>query len=300
MGLVFNIQRYSTQDGPGIRTVVFLKGCPLRCWWCSNPESQQPYPEVGHSDSLCNQCQLCVSSCKINAITMDKNRGIRIDRKLCINCGACVEVCPLQAIKVYGQEMTVKEVLQIVEKDRIFYHNSGGGVTASGGEPLCQPDFVADLFQICLDKGIHTVLETCGCVDIGNIEKVLPYTRLVLYDIKHADSKVHKKVTGRSNEQIIRNFEFIARKGVPLAVRVPLIPGINDTDEDIKSIAHIITEYMSEPKVELMPYHRYGMGKYQMLDRRYKLNKLVPQGGDDLERIKSVFKSSGVEPSILG
>ena len=299
MGVVFNIQRYSIQDGPGIRTVVFLKGCTLRCWWCSNPESQRAEPEVGHSDSLCNRCRLCVSSCKTGAIKV-YNRGIHINRKLCIGCGTCAEVCPLQAIKVYGQEMTVEEVLQKVEKDRGYYQNSSGGVTASGGEPLFQPDFVADLFKSCQDKGIHTAIDTCGCVDASALEEVLPYTRLVLYDIKHTNPEVHKKVTGRTNAQIIRNFEFIARKGVPLTVRIPLIPGINDSGEEIKSIARIITEYVSEPKVDLMPYHRYGVGKYQMLDRRYKLNKLVPQGEDELERIKRVFKSSGVEPRIVG
>jgi pyruvate formate lyase activating enzyme len=298
MGVVFNIQRYSTQDGPGIRTVVFLKGCTLRCWWCSNPESQRAHPEVAHSDSLCNLCQLCVSSCKTGAI-MVNNRGVHINRKLCTNCGACADVCPLQAIKVYGKEMTVKEVLQEVEKDRGYFQNSGGGVTASGGEPLCQPDFVADLFKSCLDKGIHTALDTCGCVSTDALEEVLPYTRLVLFDIKHTDPEVHKKMTGRANDQIIRNLGFIARKGVSLTVRVPLIPGINDSDEEMRSIARIITEYGLEPKVDLIPYHRYGVGKYKMLDRRYKLNKLIPNRGNELERIKHVFESFGVEPNIV-
>lgn len=296
-GIIFNIQRYSIQDGPGIRTTVFMKGCPLRCLWCSNPESQYFWPEVVHRDSLCDKCGRCINVCDVQAISVD-DKGVHINRKLCTNCGKCVEVCNLGALNIFGSEMSVEVVFQEVKKDVEYYRNSGGGVTISGGEPLCQPVFVSALFHRCWDIGIHTTLDTAGCVSTRAWEEILPYTSLVLFDLKFNDPAAHRKWTKKSNQQIIRNLSLVAEKGIPLIIRIPLIPGVNDSDEELKAIARTIGFLKGEPKINLLPYHRYGVGKYKMLDRRYRLNRLARQKDAELQRAKQVFKSLGFDIQI--
>ncbi|MBN1367787.1 MAG: glycyl-radical enzyme activating protein [Dehalococcoidales bacterium] len=295
-GVVYNIQGYSIDDGPGIRTTVFLKGCPLQCLWCSNPESQQPYPEISHSDSLCNKCGKCVEICELKAVSVD-DTGVHIDRKICTNCGRCVEVCAPQALRILGKYMSVEEVFYEVNKDKQYYQVSGGGVTASGGEPLLQPDFVAALFKKCRESEIHTCLETCGFGAKTALDKVLPYTSLVLFDIKHVDSVTHQKLTGKSNEQIFRNLEYIIEKGVPIIIRAPMIPGYNDSDLEITALAQAMVD-MKLKKIDLMPYHKYGLGKYKMLDRQYELGD-VNKSEAKLEESKAIFKSFGLECDIV-
>lgn len=298
-GIVFNIQRYSIHDGPGIRTVVFLKGCPLRCVWCSNPESQNLRPEVAHSDSLCNKCKKCAEVCATQAITVN-DKGVLINRERCTNCGKCLEVCLPGALKLYGKEMTAREVFREVEKDAEFYRDSGGGVTASGGEPLFQPVFLASVFQLCHFSGIRTAIETTGCVKTEALRLVIPYTDLLLYDIKFAGSEAHQKWTRQPNEQIIGNLKFADESKIPLIVRVPLIPGVNDTDEELRSIADLAVKTVKEPKVNLLPYHRFGQGKYGMLDREYKLEKLTRQSDAELQRAKQIFVSLGIDVQVIG
>jgi pyruvate formate lyase activating enzyme len=297
LGTVFNIQRYSIQDGPGIRTTVFLKGCPLRCAWCSNPESQNSRPEIAHRDSLCTKCGLCVTACKVRAISLD-DKGVSINRQLCTNCGECVKVCIPGALKVFGETMSAGEVFRQIKKDADFYRESGGGVTVSGGEPLSQPDFVASLFKLCRDNGINTCIETCGLASVEALEKVLPYTSLVLFDIKLSEPEAHRKWTGRSNEEIIRNLGLIVKKGIPVIIRIPLIPGINDSDEELKNIAHIAAGF-PPVRVNILPYHKFGMGKYQMLDRKYYLEELNTQTDTEVQKDKRLFESFGLVCEVV-
>ena len=296
--IVFNIQKYSIHDGPGIRTTVFLKGCPLRCMWCSNPESQNIYPEVVHRDSLCTKCGECVDACQPGAIAVTE-KGIAIDRKLCNNCCDCIDVCVPGALKIFGEEMSAEEVFRDVEKDADFYRNSGGGVTVSGGEPLLQPAFVAALFTLCRGSGIHTCLETTATVKARALKQVLPYTSLVLYDIKCIDPETHRKWVKKSNVEIIENFKLVASMGIPMIVRVPLISGVNNSEKELKAIADLVSSNLKEPKAEILPYHRYGIGKYPMLDRRYQLPDMVAPTDLELQRAKYIFNSYGIDTRIV-
>ena len=297
-GIVFNIQRFSIQDGPGIRTTVFLKGCPLHCAWCSNPESQNFRPEIVHRDSTCKQCGLCLDVCPEKAISVQDKR-ISIDREKCKTCGECTRVCIHGALKILGQTMTAGEVFRLVNKDAQFFWESGGGVTASGGEPLAQPDFVAALFELCQLKGIETCIETSGCASAEALEKVLPQTNLVLFDIKLGEEKLHKKWTGVSNAEILRNLRTVIASGTPVRIRVPLIPGINDTDAQLRKIARIAADAQKPVKVDLLPYHRYGMGKYQQLDRPYELSDLITQKEPEIQKMKELIESYSLECEVV-
>ena len=209
-GWVFDIQRYSVNDGPGIRTTVFLKGCPLGCLWCDNPESQYKMPELLYLPSLCVNCQRCVAVCEFGATTVGPDGKIQINRSLCQVCGKCVEACLTGARVLMGRLMGVEEVVQVVNKDTLFYRNSGGGVTVSGGEPTHQAEFVKALLARCHESGLHTALDTCGLVEWDVLEEILEYTDLVLFDLKHMDSEEHRKLTGVGNEIILQNLERLA------------------------------------------------------------------------------------------
>lgn len=292
-GLVFNIQRYSIQDGPGIRSTVFLKGCPLGCLWCSNPESQNSFPEVGHRDSLCTKCGRCLDVCEPGAISISE-AGIRIDRIKCNNCGQCVDACYCEALTLLGKQMSVEDVLQELERDVSYYRNSGGGITASGGEPLSQPDFVATLFKRCHERGIHTTLDTAGYASPTTIEKVIEHTDLVLFDIKSMDSAVHSKATGVSNELILENANTLARRGVHMIIRVPLIPGWNDSQENMRAIANFTLRLNGVEEVDLLPYHRLGTSKYKMLDRPYRLSEVLPPSEEHIQNLMEIIRSFGL------
>ncbi len=300
-GTVFNIQRFSIQDGPGIRTTVFLKGCPLKCLWCSNPESQTSLPEMAHRDSLCVGCGACVKVCDQGAtrlVSNEKGFKVEIDRTKCRTCGKCVEACLAGARKIYGQTMSAEEVFNEVRRDIDFYSNSGGGVTASGGEPLSQVDFVTELFRQCKRIGIHTAIETCGYASVSDVEKILRETDLVLYDLKLVNSREHRKFTKKFNKLILSNARMIVEKRVPIIIRVPLIPGINDSEENLDGIAQFVSELDHEQQVDLLPYHRFGEGKYKMLDRDYPLCSVKPPDEKELERAVERFKRYHLDCSI--
>ena len=296
-GIVYNIQRYSIDDGPGVRTTVFLKGCPLTCLWCSNPESQNPLPEVTWRYTSCKRCGTCVETCPMDLITLNDD-GVHIDRKSCDRCGKCIETCVPEALQMSGTKMTVEEVYDIVKRDADYYKVSGGGLTCSGGELLMQADFVAELFKRCREGEIHTCADTSGFGTKEAIEKVLAYTDLVYYDLKHMDPAEHKKTCGQSNDLILSNLSLVAEKGIPMVIRVPLIPGYNDSDENMTAIAKTVTELAGVNSVHIMPYHRYGENKYRMIDKEYQLDHVESPTEEELNKAKRIIESFGLKCEI--
>lgn len=299
--VVFNIQRFSIQDGPGIRTTVFFKGCPLGCLWCSNPESQSPVPQVVHRDSLCNGCGDCLKTCEMKAISVvvrDGAFGVRIDREKCNNCGKCIDVCQDGALKFYGQYMSVTDICEEARRDAAFYSNSGGGVTASGGEPLRQPEAVARFFRYTREAGIHTTLDTSGYASVPALEKVLAQTDLVLYDLKLMDRHRHKQFTEKYNNVILSNARLVVARGVQMFIRIPLIPGINDSAENLTETARFVSELDNKLHVDLLPYHRMGQGKYAMLDTEYHLKDARPQSEEQVQESLGIFKKQGLDCAI--
>jgi pyruvate formate lyase activating enzyme len=294
-GVVFNIQRYSVHDGPGIRTTVFLKGCPLRCSWCSNPESQEALPQIMARDAKCKLCRKCALVCPVNAIRYADNQRI-IDWEKCNQCLECAYACPYQAITVSGKYMTVEEVASIVAEDRIFYQNSGGGVTVSGGEPLAQGEFTLRLLRVCKEKGIETALDTCGQVSGDVLERVLPYVDLILYDIKHMDAEQHLRETGVGIEQIQANVLRLAREKIRIWLRVPLISGYNDLDENFAKLAKLGKQIGAE-KISLLLYHEWGAGKYPQVGRQYTYQAQVPSP-ERLDGLTAIIQDQGLTVTI--
>ena len=295
--LIENIQGYSIHDGPGIRTVVFLKGCPLRCRWCANPENLADRVQIGFLSNLCQHCGRCAKSCPQGAILPDADR--RIDRARCDECGKCVDACFYGALVRYGREMTVEEVYDKVRRDKMFYDSSGGGVTVSGGEPLTHAEFVAELFRLCRGEGIHTCVETCGCVPQRALETVLPLTDLFYFDLKLMDSGLHRAYTGLDNAQILQNARFLAEQGAELLFRQPLIPGVNSTEENVRATAEFIRS-LGRPELglQLMPYPRMGTSKYAALDQPYTLEALEIMPGEQVEAVRALYESCGVPCTV--
>jgi pyruvate formate lyase activating enzyme len=284
-GVVFNIQRYSIHDGPGIRTTVFLKGCPLSCLWCQNPESQSREPEIMINRNLCTVCGHCVSECENGAISLLKECSVT-DRMKCLCCGRCVEVCPNEARKLTGTEMTVGEVVKEVMKDLDFYESSGGGVTLSGGEATFQPEFALAILRACKNSGMHTAIETCGYTSWEVLDRFLECTDLVLFDIKHMDDAVHKEGTGISNEKILENAAKMA-KVKSMLVRVPLIPGYNDSEQAVRQIAVFVASLPNNVEVDLLAYNPLGEGKYESLGKGTIEHKEV-QDEEYIEHLRGV------------
>lgn len=264
-GFVFDIQRFSVHDGPGIRTLVFFKGCPLACTWCSNPESQRSTPELLFDTSKCLACGGCVETCPHGA-SRASGAGAQYDRERCAACGACADVCPAEARTVAGRRVTAEEVVAEVLRDAPFFANSGGGVTLGGGEPLAQADFAREILTQCRARGIHTAIETCGYVAWHAFEAILPLTDLFFYDLKHLDAEAHSAQTGGDVARILSNLARLASAGRSVTVRVPVVPGFNDTPENIGAIAeHVVRLGIRD--LHLLPYHRLGESKYRLLGR---------------------------------
>lgn len=271
-GLVFNIQKYSVHDGPGIRTIVFLKGCALSCRWCSNPESQLRQPELAYNVGRCltlNKCVRCLEVCVRGALIRQDDGTLRIDRTRCEGCPMpCAEACPAQGLIVYGKERTVDDVLKVVEQDAAFYTRSSGGLTLSGGEPLLQGEFATAILREARRRRIKTAIETCGMVSPDTLREAAPFLNYVLFDIKHMDSEAHKAHTGMPNERILENFRILAEEfpDLPILARTPIIPGFNDNVEAVMAIANFLKPFV-RVEYEMLPYHRLGTQKYHFLDR---------------------------------
>jgi pyruvate formate lyase activating enzyme len=298
-GRIFNIQRFSVQDGPGIRTTFFLKGCPLACPWCSNPESQKRSPELAIIRALCDGCGRCPEVCDAEAISVDDG-AVTIDRERCDSCGRCIEVCAPNALKIFGREISVEEAFLEAKKDELYYRNSEGGVTVSGGEPLLQSEFVSAFFARCKDAGMHTALDTCGYAPRSSLEDVLEHTDLVLFDLKLIDNQAHLEIAKAPNAPILDNAKVVAESGVPMIVRIPLVPGLVDTDENIRAIAHFVSELgPGVDSVNVLPYHRFGLSKYEMLGREYELGDLKPPSNEKVDTVVAAFEALGLDCEIV-
>lgn len=290
--LVTNIQGYSIHDGPGIRTVVFLKGCGLECQWCSNPECISPSQEIGFVKSLCTGCGKCAEICPASALFYEAGKLTRIDRERCTGCGMCISECSYKALILYGKPMNAEEIFNAVCRDKMFYDSSGGGVTVSGGEALLQPQLVCDLFAQCRQVGIHTCIETSGYAAVSAIRHVLPYTDYVLYDLKHMNPDEHCRYTGKPNNLILSNVKIVVESGKETLFRMPLIPGINDDMQNIKETADFLHGLGNNAcRIELMPYHQLGKGKYESLDRKYHLPDVPVPEPEQIESVKKAFEN---------
>jgi pyruvate formate lyase activating enzyme len=259
-GTIFDLRRYSIHDGPGIRTAVFFKGCPLSCAWCHNPESLQSSPELMFRLNRCTLCGDCLEVCPQDAITLKES--LIIDRSRCTVSGRCARVCPTEALEVVGREMPVEQVMAAIEPDRVFYEESGGGATFTGGEPLAQPEFLLALLRACRQAGISTVLDTCGFAPWQVLQETLPLVDFYLYDMKLMDNERHQHWTGVSNADILSNLRLLVQAGARVRVRIPLIPGINDDEVNLRASAAFLSALNPLPEVELLPYHAIAAGKY--------------------------------------
>ena len=300
---VFNIQSYSIHDGPGIRVTVFLKGCPLRCLWCANPESNSPVPQLMTYNTKCTGCGACVKACPQKAVRLTEIDGAvkqETNRSLCVNCASCVPVCPADARELAGKEMTVRDVLDRVLQDKLFLDASGGGMTISGGEFLAHPAFSEALLRAAQEAGLHTAVESCSFAPRETIDRVFPYVNLGLLDVKHMDPAKHREYTGVSNELILDNIRHIYRDlHVPVIVRVPVIPGHNDDDENIADTARFASDLGPDVAVHLLPYHRLGDSKLESLGETPRLHLEIPSD-EHMQHLKALTESFGVQAQIGG
>jgi pyruvate formate lyase activating enzyme len=298
-GLVFNIQRYSVNDGPGIRTTVFLKGCPLCCAWCHNPEGMQPRPEIVVVESRCRVCGECREACPLADTTAGE--GPLPPRNAdCLQCGACVDACPTGARQMVGRVLSVDEVLREALKDRVFYDDSGGGITVSGGEPLAQPRFLLALLEACRGAALQAVLDTTG---FGGLEHLLAAARLsdlVLYDLKAFDADLHLRLTGVSNRRILENLKSLDREHGNVWIRLPIVPGFNDNPNDLRRLAEFVGGLRCVTRVSLLPFHRTGLHKFARLGLRHGLDGVETPSAEVMASVQGVFKGLGVPTSIGG
>lgn len=300
MGIITKIQRFGLEDGPGIRSTVFLKGCPLRCKWCSNPECQNPDPEIVYYETKCiEECDVCVSLCKYEAIVKDKGR-IRIKKRNCSYCLDCIHRCPSGALSLIGKNISPNEVVKDVQRDESFYNYSEGGITLSGGEPLLQPEFTLDILKRCKELRVHTVLDTCGYTNADVLSDILEYVDLFLFDLKHMDPNRHKALTGVSNDTILDNAQKISDAGIPIIIRFPLVPEVNDSSDNLHQMMLFMRCLQSALRVEILPYHSLGLSKYKSLGRKPSLPKIPTPRKKDIQRVQRALKDSKLEMVVRG
>lgn len=304
-GLYLHTQRLSTEDGPGIRTTVFMKGCPLRCSWCHNPESLSMKPQTQWNETRCIGCETCTEFCPNGCLSMTMD-GIVIDRGCCQACGTCVEVCPSTAMELLGKWISADELIQELVKDRSFYETSGGGITISGGEPMMQPDFVAKLLSQAKEGGIQTAIDTCGFCPTKSFEKVLPYVDLVLFDLKEVDPKKHQEFTGQGNQKILENLLFVkdfiaSNQKARLWIRTPLIPDVTATAENISQLGSFIAENLGDiiGRWELCAFNNLCKDKYRRLDMDWCFIETPLLTREELSSWERCALESGVDPAIV-
>lgn len=297
--MVIDISRMTVHNGPGIRTLILFKGCPLRCIWCSTPESQNENHETALFADRCIFCGDCLSVCPSGAITIS-DKKIAIDRGMCNSCGKCSSVCYTEALRLLGRQYTVEELIDVVKRDAVAYKHSGGGVTISGGEPFQRPDFLLELFQELKKNNISICVDTCGFTSRENIEAVLPYTDLFLWDVKHMADATHKELTGVSNRLILNNLRFISDRGIPVYLRLPVIPGCNDSEENIRAACLFAKNLPSLVEIDLLPLHHLGRARYVALGREYPIEGMSLIPDERLNQIKRFIESFGLKCNIIG
>ena len=294
---IFDIQRFSVHDGPGIRTLVFFKGCPLECIWCSNPESQSLNRERAYIKGRCIYCCKCVTACT-NKAPVVKSKKIIFKKNLCNLCEKCVEACSANAIIIYGNEINSNDLMKEIRKDSVFFKNSGGGVTFGGGEPLIWSKFIKELSIKCKAENIKTAIETCGFVPWENILDVLNYTDLFLYDLKHINPEIHKKLCGKSNKLIMKNLmKLSSQDKINIIIRIPVIPGHNDSDNNIKETSKFIKSINAKnniKRIDLLPYFKYHLKKYENLGKKYCLNDIKESSKKKLLHMKKLIENNGL------
>ena len=310
---IFNVQKYSIYDGPGIRTLIFFKGCPLRCKWCSNPEGLVRNYQVMYKEDLCIDCGNCISVCPVHIHYFpdqeeqqqrDLTRsGHKVNRSLdCIGCRKCETVCPKQAISIVGSDKTITDVLEIIQQDTLFYLSSGGGVTLGGGEVTAQPEFAANLLTECQRLGIHTAIETSGYVKLDSLLKIAQFTDLFLYDIKHIDSERHYELTGVPNERILDNLTELIRRGFAVKVRMPLLRGLNASQDTLGRTLEFLQTfkcYKNFQGIDLLPYHKLGINKYKQLDMKYPIEEDLGFREDELDKIEEFIKGYSLAVKVI-
>ncbi len=274
IGNIFRIERYAVHDGPGIRTTVFLKGCPLRCWWCHSPESQASEPELMYRPERCIRCFKCVEACQEGAVSMAGD-SIVIDQALCRWCGSCADVCAAGARVRTGRAMSAADVVSLVDRDTLFYDQSGGGVTFSGGEPFVQPQFLLEMLEGCRRRRIHTAVDTCGMADREMLLASVGLVNLFLFDIKILDEERHRLFTGVSNRKILQNLAALVEARANVWIRIPLVPGVNDDPAHLQHVGRLLAD-LRLSRVDVLPYHRAGTAKYPALGREYRLSGAAP------------------------
>lgn len=292
--LIFNVQKYNMYDGPGVRTLVFFKGCPLRCKWCANPEGLERKYQVMFKRDSCTDCGACATVCPVSIHTMSKGLKHEVMNSIdCIGCRKCEEICTESALSIVGQVKTVSELMEIIEEDIAFYDTSGGGVTLGGGEVLMQPEFAANLLMACKQEGINTAIETCGYAKLEAVLKVAEFTDLFLFDIKHIDAQRHYQLTGVHNERILENLKELLRKRYNVKVRMPLLKGINDSQDEIERVINFLMpfrDYKNFKGIDLLPYHKLGVNKYTQLQMEYPIQGDPSLSSDELDIIESWIK----------
>lgn len=292
-GMIFNVQKFSINDGPGIRTVVFFKGCPLKCEWCANPESQEMRLQILWDEKKCLHCNNCVKNCPTLAVKNIENK-IFVNENFCSECGICIEKCPAHALKAEGERKSVDEIMQIVLQDIDFYEESGGGVTLSGGEVLMQPEFAIELLKVLKENNIHTAIETTGFAPTEIFRSVIKYSDLILFDIKHWNETKHKEKTGVSTLPILENMKFAISSGKNVLPRLPVIPNYNNSIEDAKNFV-ITLKSVGAKKVQILPFHQFGENKYRMLGRKYFYENVKALHEEDLKDFQKIFLDNNID-----
>lgn len=298
--LIFDIRRYSINDGPGIRITIFMKGCPLRCSWCHNPESQSPDVQKIYTASKCIGAQDCIEVCPTGALTLTPD-GIVTDGEKCTLCGKCAEACPSKAIEMSGKMYSAEELVAIIEKERVHIDQSGGGVTFSGGEPLMHPGFLIEMLDACGKKGLHRAVDTCGFASTETVLEVAKHTDLFLFDLKLMDPVQHKKWTGADNRLILKNLKLLAETGANINIRIPFIKHVNTGEIEIRKMAEFVSGLQGQkPVVNLLPYHNIASGKYQKLEMEYNAGEMAEPSEKEILQAIEIFKNRGLEVEVGG
>ena len=308
--LIFDIRRYSINDGPGIRITIFMKGCPLKCKWCQNPESQSPEMQKLYTASKCIGAQECIEVCPEEALTLTPD-GIVTDSEACTLCGKCADACPTKAIEMSGKLYSAEELINIIEKERVHIDQSGGGVTFSGGEPLMHPEFLIEMLKACGKIGLHRVVDTSGFAETKTLLEVARHTDLFLYDLKLMDPQKHKQWTGVSNQLILKNLKILAETGANINIRIPLIKNVNADEKEIRRMSEFISKLPNKisdseitgpkmPVVNLLPYHKIASGKYKKLEIPYGEGEMAELSENEILQAEEIFRSFGIETEVGG